>query len=764
VNSIAFLKAFHPAGPWVLTAIPPDGKKIETKTYGPKSVTSAKKWIGDHAGKCNLYFSVNLPNRKLDKKATRADIDTVQWLHVDIDARAGEPLEDELVRIRTLLTERCPVLPPTVIVFSGGGYQAFWRLAEPIPVGGQLAAAEEVARYNKQLELELGGDSCSNVDRIMRLPDTMNIPSAKKVERGRTPVLAEVFSYASDHIYTLSQFTPAPPTQVSGSSTRSLPNPTANVARLNDVDDLDKWKVPDRVKIIIVQGYDPDEPKDGDNSRSAWLFDAICQLLRAGVPDEVIYSVITDPDFAISGSVLDKKPNQAKYAMRQIQRGKEEVEEPWLRKLNEKFLVIGNLGGKCRVVEEVYDAAMKRTRMTKQTFTDFRNRYSHVYITSGKRTVPVGSWWLSNPQRRQYDYLVFRPGEDEPNAYNLWQGFGCQSISGKKHEAYLEHLRVNLCQNNQAYYDYLIGWMARAVQQPDSPGETAVVLRGKSGTGKSFFAKHFGKLWGRHFLQVSDAKHLVGAFNAHLRDCVILFGDEAFFAGDKKHESVLKTLITEEQMMIEHKGVDAEVSPNFTHLILASNSEWVVPTGATERRFFVLDVGDDHRQDNNYFQAIAEQMKSGGYESLLYFLLGYDLEGFNVRRVPMTRALMEQKMYSMDPFQEWWFVKLVEGSLLVNMGGWETEVPCQDLYDDYTTHVARFNITRRGNQTRLGRFLRSVCPEPYPIRFRGNDGRNRPYCYRFPELSVLRDKWEQLYGDQMEWPKEGKRVEQRDAF
>jgi hypothetical protein len=96
-------------------------------------------------------------------------------------------------------------------------------------------------------------------------------------------------------------------------------------------------------------------------------------------------------------------------------------------------------------------------------------------------------------------------------------------------------------------------------------------------------AAGFGSLWGRHFVTVSDAKHLVGAFNAHLRDCVVLFGDEAFFAGDKKHESVLKTLITEESVVIEAKGVDAEVYPNYVHLILASNADWVVPAGHAER-------------------------------------------------------------------------------------------------------------------------------------------------------------------------------------
>ena len=101
------------------------------------------------------------------------------------------------------------------------------------------------------------------------------------------------------------------------------------------------------------------------------------------------------------------------------------------------------------------------------------------------------------------------------------------------HESFLGHIRSNVCQGNQQYYVYLLGWMARLVQKPNQTGEVAIVLRGGKGVGKSFFAKHFGKLFGRHYLEVSNSSHLVGNFNAHLRDTVLLFADEAFYANDK---------------------------------------------------------------------------------------------------------------------------------------------------------------------------------------------------------------------------------------
>ena len=361
---------------------------------------------------------------------------------------------------------------------------------------------------------------------------------------------------------------------------------------------------------------------------------------------------------------------------------------------------------------------------------------------------------------------MFAPGHEVPDAYNLWRGFGCEARPGDC-SLFLQHVHENVCGGVDEYYQYLMKWMARAVQYPDSPGQVAVVLRGKQGTGKSFLAKVFGDLWGRHFLQVSDPKHLVGNFNSHLRDCVVLFGDEAFYAGDKKHESVLKTLITEETITIEAKGVDAEAAPNFIHLMLASNSDWVVPAGAEERRFFVLDVGDARRRDSDFFRKVKGQLDDGGREALLHHLMTMDLSDFDVRRVPETEALAEQKHHSLGPEEEWWFQKLWEGRLMQDHIGWKCEVEKEELTADYVAHCQRFNITRRGNATRLGKFLSRVCPDGYPKSAQRyverdvptGDGwvrkkRVRPYFHVFPALAECRRRWDELYSTKTDWPQE----------
>src|SRR5690606_13731655 len=89
--------------------------------------------------------------------------------------------------------------------------------------------------------------------------------------------------------------------------------------------------------------------------RSRWLFYACCEMVRAGCSDQDVFAVITDPKFGISASVLDKGSDAEKYAIRQIERANVEAHDPHLREMNERHAVIGDWGGKCRVLEEVYD-------------------------------------------------------------------------------------------------------------------------------------------------------------------------------------------------------------------------------------------------------------------------------------------------------------------------------------------------------------------------------------------------------------------------
>lgn len=785
----AFLRSIYPAGPWVITCIEVDQLGIKTETFTPGDDAKFDKWLKGYNNR-NIYYSVNLPTAlHTGSKTEKTDIASAPFLHLDLDPRANEDFEiragedQATARARVLDEERARILAllqspphgiprPSKVVYSGGGYNALWQLEEPFEVGGDIGRALELERYNLKIEIALGGDSCHNVDRILRLPGTVNYPNQKKRKKGRVTGRAAVV-WDEPTRYPLSAFSQASPIQIPGhgagiiqSSSRQVA--PGNVRRLSSVDELDQFGVAQKTKMLIVQGSDPDDPAKAMD-RSQTLFFVCCEMARAKVPVDVQWSVLTDPDFRISASCLDKGSSVERYVMRQINRAAEWAINPHLEIMNRRHAVIANIGGACRVMEQVIDPIFNRPQFTIQSFTDFRNRYMAQKIKTGTDEEgndikePVGKWWLECGDRRQHDSIVFAPGvADVGNSYNLWQGFKYEPRPGTGHQRYLDHVRINICGDNAEYYNYLMGWMATCVQRPNSPGHSAVVLRGIRGAGKSVFVKQFGELFGPHYMMVSNAQHLVGNFNAHLASCVVLFADEAFYAGDKKHESVLKTMVTEETIRIERKGVDSEDAPNYVHLLMAANDQWVVPAGPDERRYFVLDVGGRHVQDHSYFEAVEKDLKANkgaGYSNLLHFFQTYPLATFNVRSVPNTRALRDQKLLSMSSEVEWWHGKLEDGSLMRGHVAWNEPILKSALTDDYLIYAQRLASRNRSTASALGRFFARACGDglqrrTYRHRFE-HEGIQRAELaafYIFPPLDRCRAIFDRLYGGPFDWP------------
>ncbi|MBM0207411.1 hypothetical protein JNW90_33865 [Micromonospora sp. STR1s_5] len=717
-ETIDFLIRYRGSDPIVLTCITPDGAApVESETFKPAEDTERlRAWLDARQGIKNLYFHVNPTMRPMSGrvKARKEHIRGMTTLHVDLDPRKGEDLEKERERAQRLISSYSP--PPSFLIDSGGGFQGFWLLDQEYEIQGNEDKALELEAYNQQIAIVLAADPCQNADRIMRLPGTVNVPDAKRRARGRKPAPTRLVYYDDTRVYTLADFTPAPGVQSKGPRTGG-----AVVKLSGNLPKADLTSLPDKVtqstRDIILQGEDPSDLTRFP-SRSEPLFFVCCELVRAEVDDDTIASIILDPDLAISASVLDKpRPNE--YAARQIQRAKEHVESPELRELNDLHAVIRDYGGRCRVITEAPDCAVSAHRpISAQSFEDFRNGYLNRSVqVSAKKFEALGNWWLKHPKRRQYSRVEFAPRQDLPgDVFNLWKGFACAPHQGDC-SLFLQHVFENICAGDVEINKYLLDWMARTVQNPGTPGEVAIVLRGKQGTGKSKFANIFGSLWGRHYTAVSDPKHFTGSFNAHLRDCVVLFADEAFYAGDRKHESVLKQIITEDVVIVERKGYDAEQCRNCKHLILASNSPWVVPAGLEERRFIVLDVGDKQMQNSVFFAEMDHQMNNGGREALLQFLLSRDISGLNVRIYPQTEALREQKLLSLEPHQELWIEALKDG-VTPDSDFWK---PGPDYVSvrgmlEVLDRVRALPPNRRALESRIGLFLKQYAA-------RGLDGK-----------------------------------------
>jgi Primase C terminal 2 (PriCT-2)/Family of unknown function (DUF5906)/RepB DNA-primase from phage plasmid len=376
------------------------------------------------------------------------------------------------------------------------------------------------------------------------------------------------------------------------------------------------------------------------------------------------------------------------------------------------------------------------------------------------KSIPIADYWLAHPDRRQYDDIEFAPEGTPPNIFNLWKGFAVEPKEGDC-SRFLAHLHENVAQGDEGLYCWVIGWFAQLFQQPGKKTGTSLVLRGKQGVGKTKVGEVFESLLGPHYLLVSQPRHVTGHFNAHMASLLLLHADEAFWAGSREAEGRLKDLITGNRHLLEHKGLDPIPVANHMRLLVSGNDGWQVPAAFEERRFAVLDVGKNHIVDFPYFAAIDEQMKQGGREALLWHLLHFDLSSINLRAIPKTQALLEQKIASMGSKEAWWFEVLQKGELpriVFDPEGIKRSLELEDnqclkeaLFEDYIRHSQHRGERHRSLVTEVGIFLDKHVPRLATDR--ASHGRERPWVYRFPPLRACREAYGKAMQHTIDWGK-----------
>ena len=406
-----------------------------------------------------------------------------------------------------------------------------------------------------------------------------------------------------------------------------------------------------------------------------------------------------------------------------------------LEELNQKYSVVP-MGNKMSILNIVKDEV--RFFSPSDFHLALQNRTAIDDTGTDPKQIPASKWWLKHPERKEYTKVDFLPEIETPEGvYNMWKGFSVKPKGGlEKIPFFHELLDEVICSGNEKWAVYLWGWLAHMVQCPEEKPGVAVVLRSDAqGVGKSRFAEYVGSLLGRHFRTVTHGRHIHGNFNSHLKDTLMLFGDEAVWGGDRSTESILKQLITEPSMIIEMKGKDVFEVRSFLRLMLATNSEWAAPVSLTDRRYFVVNVSDSRKNDHDFFKNLIHEQTHGGSEALLQVLMDYDLSEFEVRNIPETPARLEQKMLSMDILQKWWVNVLSDEDFTIGEKILDLEncnrIIISDLTTSFDEYAKEHNPKHRLWSVRrfCGQFRKLV--SNVDVRRNGS----APREYKFPSLN-----------------------------
>ena len=347
------------------------------------------------------------------------------------------------------------------------------------------------------------------------------------------------------------------------------------------------------------------------------------------------------------------------------------------------------------VPHEIYHDQLDFVLESKQSFKDFYEN-KIVQCCDGKWRTKA-EIWIKSADRREFLGITFDPtGKTEKRGYyNIWKGFAYSAVKGNCAK-FKSHIMNVICCGNLRYYSYVWQWCSLLFQKPHEIPEVALLLKGLQGTGKGVFVKTLGKLLAKHFLHLDSTERLIGHFNSHMKNAVLVFADEAIWEGDKKSLGKLKAMISEELASIEQKGKDIITMKNYRHFIFASNEENPVHLDADDRRFFVLGVSAEHKEDHPYFEAIQRELDNGGYEALLYDLLNEDISNFNPRAMPVNIESFCIKLSGLKSHENYIYNALLEGCFDIGNAmpnnTWPEMVVKSSIYSDYKTWCLGQNI------------------------------------------------------------------------
>lgn len=181
------LAMFCPIGHLLLVAIDPTrtNNNVTGRTFRmPDELDAATDWTVKHnTSGHNTYWTPN-EARVMHTKSGKRDMVRARYFWADCDPDVFRHKGYEAARAH-LLEHTLPQLRATasIVVDSGHGLQAFWLVTD----GAALTSVQEQQRFeglNARLGALFGSSGTHNVDRVMRVPGTVNYPNASKISKG----------------------------------------------------------------------------------------------------------------------------------------------------------------------------------------------------------------------------------------------------------------------------------------------------------------------------------------------------------------------------------------------------------------------------------------------------------------------------------------------------------------------------------------------------------------------------------------------------
>jgi hypothetical protein len=328
--TLDFLMQLRAGGPWQLSAADPEAdprhpKRGDIVTATITTIDGARTFLRTHNGHMNLYYAVNPVRHCKNKKAAKTDVAEIKFVPGDLDPQDDETAEAAKARYQAALQSFTP--KPMFVVDSGNGIQILWRLAEPILLPDEVAWTKDAkgrdkailtpetqaivdnveARSKVAMEYLGAKAGTQNIDRILRLPWTVNLPNAVKLKKGRKPCQSSLLAYDPSAICQLQDFDVLLEQQDEPKPKQEPPPKQEGPSVDSTKGTLDEAALPSKLKDLIYSNV-----KDGD--RSDQFFHAVKWLKQLGWNETDITALLVKYPAGIAEKYIDRLDQEVKRA------------------------------------------------------------------------------------------------------------------------------------------------------------------------------------------------------------------------------------------------------------------------------------------------------------------------------------------------------------------------------------------------------------------------------------------------------------------
>lgn len=241
------------------------------------------------------------------------------------------------------------------------------------------------------------------------------------------------------------------------------------------------------------------------------------------------------------------------------------------------------------------------------------------------------------------DQVGFDPaGSDDNCKLNTWDGWQVKPKEGSCYK--LLELLSFLCSGEDNHVDLLkwvISWIAYPIQHPGAKMQSAIVVHGPQGTGKSRFFEAVAKIYGEYGIVLNQGA-IEDKFNSDWTSRkLFILADEIVARQDMYHlKNQLKAFITGDWVRVNPKNLAAYKERNHMNLVFLSNENQPVALENDDRRHCVIYT--PQKLDESFYNEVSEEIDNGGVEALFHLLLNYDLGDFKPwTKPPATKAKMD---------------------------------------------------------------------------------------------------------------------------